>query len=461
MREDELLTSEFFHPFSSHEPLREKIGSILIRSEADLTRVRDRVRLAAREMGFDNVTQIKLTTVASELTRNIYEYARTGSITISIVEKAARKGIEILCEDNGPGIADLDKVLSGEFISSTGLGKGISGSRRLMDEFTIESQPAKGTRIEAIKWFDHERQRRKSVDEIRNLFFSASESSMVEELQAQNKELVRVLAELTESRRELEQANRDLQDANDKLKQVDVMKSRFISTIAHEVRTPLNAITGLVSLLGRNRNEPLSAQQRETVERLEKSTNLLIRLVNDLLDLSRLQARRMQIKVQPFDAEDLIDSICNGLKQTAADKGVDLRCVIEPGLPRIMSDPTKVAQVITNFASNAIKFTPPGGVVTVQAGAENEEIWRVEVVDSGMGIAEDQIPLIFEEFRQVNTSNPNHSGGTGLGLPISKRLTELLGGRIKVTSAVGLGSTFTAIWPVDVRGYVAASTIAE
>jgi signal transduction histidine kinase len=85
----------------------------------------------------------------------------------------------------------------------------------------------------------------------------------------------------------------------------------------------------------------------------------------------------------------------------------------------------------------------------------------VEVVDSGMGIAEDQIPLIFEEFRQVNISNPNHSGGTGLGLPISKRLTELLGGRIKVTSVVGLGSTFTAIWPVDVRGYVDASTIAE
>ena len=455
------MTSELFYSVPGSEAAREKIGSILIRSESDLTRVRDRMRLAARELGFDNVTQIKLTTVASELTRNIYEYARTGSITVSVIEKDHRKGMEIVCEDGGPGIADLEKVLAGEFVSKTGLGKGISGSRRLMDEFKIESRAGQGTRIEAIKWFDHEQRMRKPVDEIRNLFFSASESSMVEELQAQNKELVRVLAELTQSRRELEQVNQNLQEANEKLKQVDVMKSRFISTIAHEVRTPLNAITGLVSVLSRDKREPLSPKQRETVERLEKSTTLLIQLVNDLLDLSRLQARRMQIKAQEFDAADLIDSICNGLKQTAFDKGISLLCEIEPGLPRITSDPTKVAQVVTNFASNAIKFTPAGGSVTIKAAPDASGMWRVEVIDTGMGIAEEQIPLIFEEFRQVNISNPNHSGGTGLGLPISKRLVELLGGRIKVMSAVGAGSIFAAVWPVNVRGYVDDSIIAE
>ncbi|MGA9771260.1 MAG: ATP-binding protein [Blastocatellia bacterium] len=455
------MTSELFHPVTDSELRREKIGSIFIRSETDLSRVRDRVRLAAREMGFDNVTQIKLTTVASELTRNIYEYAKTGSITVSVIERDSRKGIEILCEDGGPGIENLEKILAGEFISRTGLGKGISGSRRLMDEFTVESRAGQGTRIEAVKWFDHDQHMPKPVDEIRNLFFSASESSMIEELQAQNKELVRVLAELTQSRRELQQANRDLQEANEKLKHVDEMKSRFISTIAHEVRTPLNAMTGLVSLLGRDKKEPLGPRQRETVERLEKSTSLLIQLVNDLLDLSRLQARRMQIKVQQFDVTELIDSIVNGLKQTARDKGVDFKYEIEQGLSFVKSDPTKVAQVITNFASNAIKFTPSGGTVTIKAGLYGGEMWRVEVIDTGMGISEDQIPLIFEEFRQVNVSNPNHTGGTGLGLPISKRLAELLGGRIKVTSAVGTGSVFTAVWPVDVRGYVDSSIIAE
>jgi signal transduction histidine kinase len=439
---------------------RDQVGSIFIRRESDLPRVRDRVRLAARELGFDNVTQIKLATVASELTRNIYEYAQTGSIHVSLIERGERRGLEIVCEDNGPGIHNVEQILSGNFQSQTGLGKGIAGSQRLMDEFRIQTAPGKGTRIEAVKWFDDYQRALRPVDEIRKLFFSASEASMIEELQAQNSELVRVLAELTRSRRELEQANGDLQEANEKLRQVDEMKSRFISTIAHEVRTPLNALTGLLMVLSRDKSEPLSPRQQETVGRLEKSTQMLIRLVNDLLDLSRLQARRMQIKIQEFDAAELLDSIVTGLKQTASDKGVDLRLEVNSDLPAIVSDPTKIAQVVTNFASNAIKFTPAGGAVVIKAARDAGEMWRVEVIDTGIGINEEQIPLIFEEFQQVNISNPHHGGGTGLGLPISKRLVELLGGRIKVQSAPGAGSTFTAIWPIDVRGYVPDSIIA-
>lgn len=448
------MTSELFGLTNDRAPLREKIGSIFIRSEADIVRVRDRVRLVAREFGFDNVTQIKLTTAVSELTRNIYEYAKTGSITVSIVERDGQTGMEIIAEDSGPGIADLDNVLSGKFQSKTGLGRGITGSQRLMDDFNITSAPGSGTRIEAVKWFDQDQRALKPLDQIRQLFFSASESGAVEELQAQNHELVRVLGDLTESRRDLEQANRELQTANDKLKQVDEMKSRFISTIAHEVRTPLNAIIGLIQVLGRDKREPLTPRQRETVERLEKSATMLVNLVNDLLDLSRLQAGRMQIKVQPFSAAELIDSIYNGLKQTATSKGVTLSYEVSPDLPKINSDPTKVAQVITNLTSNAIKFTPAEGSVTIKAGRDVGQMWHVEVTDTGIGMEDEQVPLIFEEFRQVNIASPHHSGGTGLGLPITKRLVDLLGGRIKVISAPSLGSSFTVIWPLDVRGYV-------
>jgi signal transduction histidine kinase len=456
-----ILTAELFYPWDSPGEKQEKIGSILIRNESDITRVRDRVRLAAREMGFDYVTQIKLTTAVSELTRNIYEYAETGSITLLFVESEGKQGIKIVCEDNGPGIAHLDEIMTGRFQSKSGLGKGLAGSRRLLDEFRVESEPGQGTRIEGIKWFDSEQHMLKSLDEIRNLFFSASESSIVEELKSQNKELVRVLAELIESRRRVELANQELQEANEKLKQVDVMKSRFISTIAHEIRTPINAIRGLVSLLSRDTRTPLTPQQRETVERLDKSSAMLVRLVNDLLDLSRLQARKMLIKLQEFDVAELIDSIQTGLKQTASDKGVTLTYEVEQGLGKIVSDPTKITQVITNFASNAIKFTPAGGSVTIRAALDAGGMWRVEVIDTGIGMTEDQVPLIFEEFRQVNISSPHHTGGTGLGLPISKRLVELVGGRIKVISAPGAGSTFIAVWPIDVRGYVAESSIAE
>jgi signal transduction histidine kinase len=440
---------------------REKIGSIHVTRESDIVLVRDRIRLAARELGFDNVTQIKLTTAASELTRNIYEYAGKGAITVSVIEKGGQTGMEILFEDEGPGIPDIEKILSGQFQSGSGLGKGITGSRRLMDEFSIETGPGLGTRIWATKWFDPNQRPLKSVDDIRKLFFSATESGMVEELQSQNKELVRVLGELTESREELKKANFDLMLANEKLTEVDQMKSRFISTIAHEVRTPLNAMTGLIQVLIRDKSEPLTPRQIETVERLDRSAIMLVRLVNDLLDLSRLQAGKMQIRVQSFDAAELIDSIYNGLKQTANDKGVVFSYGVEPGLAVVNSDPTKVAQVLTNLASNAIKFTPSGGTVTIRAGLDAGQMWRIEVSDTGIGITEDQVPLIFEEFRQVNLSSPHHSGGTGLGLPISKRLVDLLGGKLKVISTPGHGSTFTVIWPLDVRAYVSDSFIAE
>jgi signal transduction histidine kinase len=337
----------------------------------------------------------------------------------------------------------------------------LSGSRRLMDDFNVKSEPGAGTRVEAIKWFEPEQRMLKGVDQIRQLFFSASESGMVEEVQAQNKELVSVLGELTASRNELERAIADLKEANAKLQQVDAMKSRFISTIAHEVRTPLNAIIGLVQLLRRDKSEPLTTRQAETVERLDKSATLLVRLVNDLLDLSRLQAGRMQIRLETFDLAELLDSIYTGLKQTANDKGVNFTCEVDRGLGRVTSDPTKVAQVITNLTSNAIKFTPAGGSVAIKAGPEDGELWHVEVADTGIGIEEDQIPIIFEEFRQVNLNNPHHAGGTGLGLPISKRLIELLGGKIDVMSAPGVGSTFLVVWPLDVRGYVPDSLISE
>jgi signal transduction histidine kinase len=453
------VTAELFDSSSGAALQREAIGSIFIRRESDLPRVRDRVRLVARELGFDNVTQIKLATVASELTRNIYEYAETGSISVALVEHGERRGLEMVCDDNGPGIPNVEQILAGNFQSKTGLGKGIAGSQRLMDEFRVYSEPGKGTRIEAVKWFDDYQRVLRPVDEIRKLFFSANEDSMIEELQAQNRELVRVLAELTRSRRELERTNHDLQEANEKLRQVDEMKSRFISTIAHEVRTPLNALTSLLMLLGRDPSEPLSPRQQETVGRIEKSTQMLIRLVNDLLDLSRLQARRMQIKIQEFDAAELIEVIVAGLMPTASGKGVELRYEVAANLPAIVSDPTKVTQVVTNFASNAIKFTPAGGAVVVKAMRDAGEWWRIEVSDTGIGISEDQIPLIFEEFRQVDLSNPHHGGGTGLGLPISKRLVDLLGGRIQVQSVPGQGSTFAAIWPVDVRGFVPDSLI--
>ena len=143
------------------------------------------------------------------------------------------------------------------------------------------------------------------------------------------------------------------------------------------------------------------------------------------------------------------------------DKGVELSYEIADGLPRINSDLTKITQVITNLTSNAIKFTPSGGSVRIVVSPEGREMWRVEVIDTGIGMEEDQVPLIFEEFRQVNITSPHHSGGTGLGLPISKKLVDLLGGKLTVASAPQQGSTFSVTWPLDVRGYVPEALLSE
>jgi signal transduction histidine kinase len=438
-------------------PQREKIGLIYVRDRFDIIRVRDRVRLVARELGFDNVSQIKITTAVSELTRNICEYARTGTIAISLLEENGRYGMEIICEDKGPGIANLDQVLSGQFRSGSGMGKGLIRSRRLMDAFQIETGPGRGTCIKAVKWFEANQKLLRPLEKIREAFFEPSEVGPVEELQAQNKELVRVLAELVESRRQLEQTNRELRQANEKLKQTDEVKSRFISTIAHEICTPLGAISSLVQVLLRDERNPIAPPHLEIVERLNKSTQILARLVNDLLDLSRLQAGKMQVKLEEFNVAELIGSIYSGLKQTASDKGVKLSYQIEDGLTVAVSDQTKVMQVITNLVSNAIKFTPAGGSVTIKASrpsaCEGIEVWQVDVTDTGIGIANEQLHLIFEEFRQLDISNKHHVGGSGLGLPISKRLVELLGGRIEVKSKPGAGSTFTVIWPIDARAH--------
>ena len=146
------MTSELFYPSTGGEPLREKIGSILIRSESDLTRVRDRIRLAAREMGFDNVTQIKLTTVASELTRNILRYAETGVVLISRIKINGRRGLRVKFEDRGQGIADIELAMTDGYSTGRSLGKGLPGARRLVDEFEIESEVGRGTTVTITKW---------------------------------------------------------------------------------------------------------------------------------------------------------------------------------------------------------------------------------------------------------------------------------------------------------------------
>src|SRR5215210_6124338 len=188
-----------------------RLGDIYVRREADIVKVRERVRRLAREMGFDSTTQIKITTAVSELTRNIYEYAKSGVIMMSVAQTGPAVGLRVTARDDGPGIEPevLERIMSGEFRSAHGLGVGLAGTRRLMDDFRVESNDGAGTRVTVIKWLPPAQaaELRDRIEEVRARFTEIDEESAAEELARQNRDLLAVLAELEEKREELERLN--------------------------------------------------------------------------------------------------------------------------------------------------------------------------------------------------------------------------------------------------------------
>src|SRR3954470_21017070 len=223
-----------------------RLGEIYVRREADIVKVRDRVRRIAREMGFDSTTQIKITTAVSEITRNIYEYAKSGAISVAIAERATDYGLQVTARDDGPGIEEktLNAILKGRYTSASGMGVGLLGTRKLMDEFHIDTAPNMGTRVTVTKWLSRAdaESARKRVDALKSVIDSGVDDSALEELQAQNRDLAAVLAELEDKRvelervnRELTETNRELNDANTKLRELAEMKEEFLALTTHDL----------------------------------------------------------------------------------------------------------------------------------------------------------------------------------------------------------------------------------
>jgi signal transduction histidine kinase len=230
------------------------------------------------------------------------------------------------------------------------------------------------------------------------------------------------------------------------LKRVDEMKSNFVSDVSHELRTPLTSISGFVSLLLAGRAGPLTVQQEKYLDVVKQQSSNLTKIIEDLLDLSRLQASRGNQASVETDLQALINSVSRQLGSTAGAGDVELRVRVYDGLPTVDADPARVTQVLSNIMGNAIKFTPPGGLVEATAIA-NGPFVQVQVTDTGVGISPSSLPHIFDRFFQAH---PNESGesGFGLGLAISREIVELHGGKIWAESDPGRGSTFYFTLPV-------------
>ena len=243
---------------------------------------------------------------------------------------------------------------------------------------------------------------------------------------------------------------REIADKSRQLEAASRHKSEFLANMSHELRTPLNAIIGFSEVLHERMFGELNDKQAEYLQDILASGRHLLSLINDILDLSKVEAGRMELELEPFDLPAALDDAVTLVRERATRHGITLDLVVDPAVGAVVADERKVKQILLNLLSNAVKFTPDGGRVGVTAGvahdASSPEAIEVAVSDTGVGIAPEDQVTIFQEFRQVG-SGAQRQEGTGLGLTLTKKFVELHGGRIWVTSEVGKGSTFTFTVP--------------
>jgi len=274
----------------------------------------------------------------------------------------------------------------------------------------------------------------------------------------------RMLRGLVDSQEELRKVNVSLDDKVDELAQANLhlyemnrLKSDFLATMSHELRTPLNSIIGFSDVLGSIQS--LDDKQRRYVQNIRSSGRMLLEMINDILDLAKIEAGKMEVRPSTFRMEAIVSAQCDMARPLAEKKNIDLEFEVEPGLEAIDQDPAKVQQILANLLSNAVKFTPEGGRIDVRAGLEpGDEAVLLEVSDTGVGIAPEEQQTIFEKFRQSRVFQAGDDAmtrefsGTGLGLSIVRELCRLLGGDIAVESQLGKGSRFTVRLPLAYPG---------
>lgn len=265
------------------------------------------------------------------------------------------------------------------------------------------------------------------------------------ELELKQRELVQLAGQLEEKLGELAAANRELEVRGHELERATEVKSRFFASMSHDLRTPLNAIVGFSDLLAQETAGQLNEKQKRFVHHVGNGGRFLLQLINDILDLSKLESGQLDLNCEEFLVEAAVPEVLSSLTPLATAKKIELKSAIEPGL-KVSADPLRVKQVLYNLLSNAIKFTPEGGVVQVQA-SRNGGHAKLSVTDTGVGIRPEDRAVIFDEFRQVGEGSAKKEG-TGLGLAIAKRLVEQHGGEIGVESEVGNGSRFTFTLPL-------------
>jgi signal transduction histidine kinase len=443
----------------------ERILLTQITDESDVVVARQRARQISGLLGFDVQDQTRVATAVSEIARNALIYARGGSVEFAM-DLAPPQSLVIRIGDRGPGIRDLAAVLNGEqgLAGGTVTKLGIIGAKRLMDAFDIQSTTGSGTRIQLRKHLP----KRAANLTARDLAEMSAEltrqvlENPLDEVKQQNRELLQSLEELSRREQELRQLNRELEETNrgiialyaelddkaEHLRRVHELKTRFVSHVGHEFRTPLNAILGLSRILLDRLDGSLTDEQEKQVLFIRKAAEDSLDMVNDLLDLARIEAGKAPVRPEEFTIQDLFGTL-RGMLKPLLTEGVALVFDAPESLPPLFTDKGKVAQVLRNFLSNALKFTERGRIRVSAERIDANDQTTFSVEDTGIGIAPEDHARIFEEFTQLDNqfTRVGKAKGSGLGLSVSKKLAELLGGSVSVRSVPGKGSTFSLTLP--------------
>jgi signal transduction histidine kinase len=445
------------------------LAVLRIHSESDVVTARTLARRASALLGCSASDQTRIATAVSEIARHAFMRAgkAQGAMGVAIdadgpyftvkVGESAKEAVPARPADVDTPSSDSEDI--------------IGYTRRLVDRLEVAVRPDVGTIVTLAKKLPRDAGDPAAMAAIARELSDGASANTYEEMLAQNKELLETLVELRTRQEELVSLTNELEDTNrgvvalyaeieeksEHLRRADEMKSRFLSNTSHELRTPLSSIRALCNLLLERVDGELTDPQEMQVRFILKAANDLSDMVNDLLDLAKIEAGKVMVEPAVFSVADLFSSLRGMLRPLSVGSAVEL--VFDDSRVRqaLYTDEGKVSQILRNFISNALKFTE-NGEVRVDA-VDNPDTGTIDfrVSDTGIGIAESNLQLIFEEFSQIENPLQKRSKGTGLGLPLCKKLATLLGGSIAVQSRPGAGSCFTLTIPAT-HGSVADTT---
>ena len=451
--------------------MKQPLLTVVIKDEQDVVLARQRAKQLADQFGLDIADQTRFATSVSELARNAFQYAKGGKAEFFYED--APPTLMARIADDGPGIAQLDVILEGRYVSKSGMGVGLLGAKRLSDVFTFEPTP-RGTVIVLGKRLPAggviSGQRLSAITH--QLIQHPIEASPLVDARRRNVELVQALDALQTRQEEIERLNRELEETNrgvlalyseldekaDSLKEASELKSRFLSQMSHELRTPLNSIIMLVRLMKSGVDGTVSMEHQKHVDFIGRAADGLLELVNDLLDLAKIESGRVDVTAAEVSVSTMWAAQRGMFRPLITDQPVELLFSDPSQLPVLFTDESKLAQILRNLISNAIKFTAHGTVrVAAEMTGENRILFQVS--DTGIGIPQEHQGALFTEYVQLSEAAGYKQKGTGLGLALCRRLVELLNGRIWCRSVVGEGSTFSFEIPVHYAAF--AATIPE